>query len=272
MKNKTIKRLKKLGIILGLGLASYFPLKEGFQRGTDYIFQTPSEIALEEKTGKPIYLGYFCHGEKRNNRVEWLERVLNKTEENLDKFDQQFDLVPKIRVRPVKPFSKRYLGKVKPFGGLIIHPNDETLAHELAHYWHLTGLNFEEYNELNEKWDELSNNHYVYRWEKAKLRDCEKSGVTEEYGLKNRKESIATTAEFVYILNNPGKNLTGFPNKTPSFKEEEKLEWSYENRPISEKSIPTLIEKIKLLEEYDFISKRECSHAINELNGFKKIE
>jgi len=156
---------------------------------------------------------------------------------------------------------------------ILVYTDPLTIAHELAHMWY---YNLTKRDILDKKWEAL---YGKFLNSENSLENLIEHGSVTYHALKNIREDIAETAGLVYALNDPNYIVKGFPAEAPDFRTKGDTSFlNYysvvHNPPLrvmkSEHFARKLTQKIQLLTEYGFFSKREAQHAIRRVGDFQK--
>jgi hypothetical protein len=264
-KNKTSWKVKAAcgAVLFGSSwLGSYGHNQKWHEIILDPFLEVPQEVSLEKRIQKPVHFLISDDGQKRAEFARLFGSKYDAVKNHWDNFEQQFAYVDRIHIN----ITGDGISYVDKFGKLTIATfSDTTLVHELAHIWH-GNMNFLDHLEFNRKWLEISENHYT---KEPTEEDILKNGAVSRYALTNILEDVAETTKLVYNLNNPAHHVFGFPNtKAPHFLHEFPTTYFFDGSTISKDSLQKVIEKVLLLNEYDFISDREYVHVIKELGEF----
>ena len=255
---------EKLSLAMAVLVIGYMGGKEVLIRTNDYLFRTQKEIKLEKRIKKQLYFNLLERGEERQHKLNIFKYSYENMQHYWDNFEKQFAQASRVFVYYTVSWGRRYNGRITAMRELKINSGGETLPHELAHLWHMNKAP----SEFNKKWEEITGNHYVFNYRKATLEDMITNGAVSKYALRNLLEDVADTAKLVYQLNHPNIMIRGFPNKKPTYRRKKYNYEEHTSKNIRKPAIPKIMDKVRLLREYDFISQRESEHALKELEGF----
>ena len=215
----------------------------------DSFFEVKGERAFEKKIGKQIYFGRLRCGNEREEEIRLFMNSYYTAKKNWDNFDRQFEKVYRIELEKYSGIFKNiHTAAVDQIGVLDMQSFDsDCLIHELTHLKYMAAD-----KSLNKKWVEFSDNYYLGDyWPAASNAAMKKNGAVSYYALKSIEEDIAETARFVYIINNDSNKRIDMKEKKNSL-----------DIIIRKEVMPKIKGKIKLLKDYDFISKKEYDNAI----------
>lgn len=197
---------------------------------------------LEQITGKRVIFRLY-EGENREVLESSFENVYFYTREYMDFFDSQFDLIRAIYFeRFVRGLARvRILTRNLTINTKNFPKEWDFLPHELAHLWH-SKLEFTKQSKFEEDWLKISENHYG----KYDMGSHIINGAVSTYALTNIDEDVAETAT---LVNEIKTRRVINPIFSPYRK---------------------VIEKIKLLRDYEFVSDVECQTATKAVEqGFE---
>jgi len=238
--------------------------------------ETPAEIILEESIGKEIYLR--GEGAERDMLLAYFMDAYAQTSEGMDNFDRQFALIcdepllaggvyldllefdsgmrtaaagvtsilDSVRLNLMAPEGIEHLS---PSQQLIIFNtysirNQATLAHELAHVWD-SNLDTSDRINFYNSWRELSGVGDLDNYTYAEDVVIANNSLTP-YSLTSTVEDIAEFQEVIYLLNNEPSMVIGLKDELSYYRDQ---------------SLEGIVAKVRLLEEYGFISEREANVA-----------
>ncbi|MBL6975344.1 MAG: hypothetical protein ISR64_06385 [Deltaproteobacteria bacterium] len=259
---RTRLRWRKLAAVLGVVLGGLV----FWDYGDEFLLPTQKELALEDRIGCQIFLGWSDGAGERDRKVVQFDFIHRKARENWDLFDEQFAHLNGVMVDDFEgdfvaallpiPFLYRFLVNSR-FGE---DAHEDELVHELAHLHYAT---LPDRTTFRAAWETISGSRYhgcqTYADGACADREpCEyfvrRTAAVGCYAAHSFDEDVAETVRMIYDLNR-------YPPRNPR---ETELPPIHVYREL----IPRIIDKIYLASEFGFASCNQAYHATRLLEEY----